>query len=55
MDRLDPLLARTLARRRLLATGALGLAAGGSALAQSGKFAQLLMTGGAERRFVTTG
>ncbi|VWX47145.1 molybdopterin-dependent oxidoreductase [Novosphingobium sp. 9U] len=54
MDRLDLLLARTLARRRLLATGALGLAAGGTALAQSGKFAQLLMTGGPEQRPLTS-
>ncbi|MBB4858293.1 DMSO/TMAO reductase YedYZ molybdopterin-dependent catalytic subunit [Novosphingobium chloroacetimidivorans] len=54
MDRLDPLLARTLARRRLLATGALGLAAGGTALAQSGKVAQLLMAGGPEQRPLTS-
>ncbi len=54
MDRLDSLLAGTLARRRLLATGALGLAAGGTALAQSGKLASLLMAGGTEQRPLTS-
>jgi DMSO/TMAO reductase YedYZ molybdopterin-dependent catalytic subunit len=54
MDRLDPLLARTLARRRLLAGGAFGLAAGTAALAQSGKSAQLLMAGGPEQRPLTS-
>jgi DMSO/TMAO reductase YedYZ molybdopterin-dependent catalytic subunit len=54
MDRFDPLLARTLARRRLLAGGAFGLAAGSTALAQSGKVAQLLMAGGSEQRPLTS-
>jgi DMSO/TMAO reductase YedYZ molybdopterin-dependent catalytic subunit len=53
MDRLDSLLARTLARRRILAGGALGLV-GGTALAQSGKLANLLMAGGAEQRPLTS-
>lgn len=54
MDRLDSLVAHTLARRRLLATGAFGLAAGTVALAQGGKFANLLMAGGPEQRPLTS-
>jgi DMSO/TMAO reductase YedYZ molybdopterin-dependent catalytic subunit len=54
MDRLDPLLAMAVARRRLLAGGAFGLVAGSAALAQSGKFAQLLTAGGSEQRPLTS-
>lgn len=54
MDRLDPLLAMAVARRRLLAGGAFGLAAGGAALAQSGKLAQLLTATGSEHRPLTS-
>jgi DMSO/TMAO reductase YedYZ molybdopterin-dependent catalytic subunit len=53
MDHLDTLLARTLARRRLLGAGTLGLA-GTAALAQSGKLTSLLMAGGPERRPLTS-
>jgi len=54
MDRLDSLLAAAVARRRLLAGGAFCLAASTAAVAQSGKFAQLLMAGGAEQRPLTS-
>jgi DMSO/TMAO reductase YedYZ molybdopterin-dependent catalytic subunit len=54
MDRLDPLLALAVARRRLLAGGAFGLAAGSAALAQSGKFAHLFMAGDSEQRPLTS-
>jgi DMSO/TMAO reductase YedYZ molybdopterin-dependent catalytic subunit len=53
MDHLDSLLARTLARRRLIAGGAMGLA-GTAALAQGGKLASLLMAGGPEQRPLTS-
>jgi DMSO/TMAO reductase YedYZ molybdopterin-dependent catalytic subunit len=53
MDRLDSLLARTLARRRILAGGAIGLA-GTAAFAQSGNLANLLMAGGPEQRPLTS-
>lgn len=54
MDRLDPFLAHTLARRRLLTGGALTLA-GSAALAQSGGMAQLLFSSGPEQRPLTSG
>lgn len=54
MDRFDPLLAHTLARRRLLAGGAFGLFAGSAALAQSGRFAQLVTASGSEQRPLTS-
>ena len=54
MDRLDPFLAQALARRRLLAGGALGLVAGGTALAQSGKLAQIITATGPEPRPFTS-
>jgi DMSO/TMAO reductase YedYZ molybdopterin-dependent catalytic subunit len=51
MDRFDSLLAGTMARRRLLAGGALGLAASTAALAQGGgRFMQLAMADGMESR-----
>lgn len=51
MDRFDSVLAGTIARRRLLAGGALGIAASSAALAQGGgRFMQLAMAGGMESR-----
>ncbi|KQM21092.1 molybdopterin-dependent oxidoreductase [Novosphingobium sp. Leaf2] len=51
MDRFDSLLAGAMARRRLLAGGALGIAASTAALAQgSGRFIKLAMAGGPESR-----
>jgi DMSO/TMAO reductase YedYZ molybdopterin-dependent catalytic subunit len=53
MDRLDSVLARTLARRRLLAGGVTGLI-GGAALAQGGGMTNLLVAGGSEPRPLTS-